>query len=121
MPKPLQKRSGYLASLDGWRALAIIGVLFVHESPISIAGYSLSKWQRLGSLGVVLFFAISGILISGRILEEESLTGRFHLKLFYIRRLFRIQPCMWAYLLVIAILVLLGVLHEAWSHYVVSE
>lgn len=117
MPKPSLKRSGYLPSLDGWRAVAILGVLFVHEPALHVGGRSLLSLQRFGSLGVVLFFAISGSLISGRILEEESLTGRFHLKLFYIRRLFRIQPCMWAYLLVIAILVLAGVLHEAWSHW----
>ena len=117
MPRTLPKRSGYLASLDGWRAVAILGVLFIHEPPLVIGRYSLGQIQRFGSLGVVLFFAISGILIAGRILEEESLTGRFHLKLFYIRRLFRIQPCMWAYLLVIAVLMLAGILHEAWSHW----
>lgn len=65
----------------------------------------------------MLFFAISGILIPWRILEEEALTGRFHLKLFYIRRFFRIQPAAWAYLAVIAALVLAGILHEAWSHW----
>jgi len=63
-------------------------------------------------LGVPLFFAISGILICSRILEEEALTGQFHLKLFYIRRFFRIQPAALVYLAVIGILTLCGILHE---------
>ncbi len=113
----MQKRSGYLHSLDGWRAIAILAVLWIHELPLTFRGRTLEPYQRLGSLGVVLFFAISGILISGRILEEEALTGRFHLKKFYLRRVLRIQPAMWAYLVVIALLVFAGVLHEAWSHW----
>jgi peptidoglycan/LPS O-acetylase OafA/YrhL len=109
-----KKRTGYLPSLDGWRAIAICGVLFLHEEPLHMGGYSLAPFQRLGSFGVTLFFAISGVLIAHRILEEEALSGHFDLKRFYVRRLFRIQPCMWVYLSVIAILTLSGVLHEAW-------
>lgn len=92
-------------------------MLVIHDPAYIVRGVSLEPYQRWGSLGVVLFFAISGILIPWRILEEETLTGRFHLKLFYIRRLFRIQPAAWAYLAVIAVLVLIGVLHEAWTHW----
>jgi peptidoglycan/LPS O-acetylase OafA/YrhL len=65
----------------------------------------------------VLFFAISGVLICSRILEEEAMTGRFHLKRFYIRRLFRIQPAAWVYLAVIGGLTLAGVLHEHWKYW----
>ena len=114
MPSPPRNRPGYLASLDGWRALAILGVLWIHEVPLTIRGYSLEQWQRYGSLGVILFFAISGVLICTRILEEEDLSGRFHLKLFYIRRFFRIQPAAWAYLLVVALLMLSGVVYQTW-------
>jgi peptidoglycan/LPS O-acetylase OafA/YrhL len=112
MRSPPRTRSGYLPSLDGWRAIAILGVLAVHDLPLAIGGHSLQWLQDYGGLGVPLFFAISGVLICSRILEEEALTGRFHLKLFYTRRLFRIQPAALVYLAAIGILTLCGVLHE---------
>lgn len=112
-----RSRTGYLPSLDGWRAVAILSVIAVHDRPYIVFGHSLRLLQNYGSLGVVLFFAISGILIPWRILEEETLTGRFYLKLFYIRRLFRIQPAAIAYLVVIAALALVGVLRISWMHW----
>lgn len=112
-----RNRTGYLPSLDGWRAVAILSVIAVHDRPYIVFGHSLRLLQNYGSLGVVLFFAISGILIPWRILEEETLTGRFHLKLFYIRRLFRIQPAAIAYLVLIAALALVGILRISWLHW----
>jgi peptidoglycan/LPS O-acetylase OafA/YrhL len=111
------KPTGYLPSLDGWRAVAILGVLAVHEVPIAIGGRSLQTLQSFGSLGVVLFFAISGVLICSRICEEEALTGRFHLRSFYVRRLCRIQPAAMVYLATVAVLTLVGVLHEQWRYW----
>ncbi len=117
MPSPPRSRSGYLPSLDGWRAVAILAVIAVHDAPIVVAGHSLRLLQNYGSLGVVLFFAISGILIPWRILEEEWLTGRFHLQLFYVRRLFRIQPAALVYLATVALLAFLGVISVGWNHW----
>ncbi len=114
---PNRSRTGYLPSLDGWRAVAILSVIAVHDRPYLLFGHSLRALQNYGSLGVVLFFAISGILIPWRILEEESLTGRFHLNLFYIRRLFRIQPAAVAYLAVVAALALFGLAEISWNHW----
>jgi peptidoglycan/LPS O-acetylase OafA/YrhL len=114
MPPTPPQKSGYLPSLDGWRAIAILGVLMVHDIPWRLGPFSNLSFREYGSYGVVLFFAISGILISTRILEEEELTGAFHLRSFYIRRLFRIQPAALLYLAVIAVLTLSGVLHELW-------
>ena len=112
-----RSRSGYLPSLDGWRAIAILAVVAVHDHTYLLFGYSLRSLQNYGSLGVVLFFAISGVLIPWRILEEEALTGRFHLKLFYVRRLFRIQPAALVYLGVIAALAVAGLVEISWRHW----
>lgn len=117
MPSPPRERPGYLPSLDGWRAIAILGVLGIHDVPIVIGGHSLQWLQDYGGEGVMLFFAISGLLICSRIFEEEALTGRFHLKSFYVRRVFRIQPAALAYLAVIGGLTLCGVLHEHWKYW----
>jgi peptidoglycan/LPS O-acetylase OafA/YrhL len=105
-------KSGYIPSLDGWRSIAILGVLFAHDSARSIGPVSLSFLHRFGGDGVPLFFAISGILICTRLLEEESRVGRIDLKGFYIRRAFRIQPAAWSYLAMIALLTSIGWIHE---------
>jgi peptidoglycan/LPS O-acetylase OafA/YrhL len=66
-------KSGYLPSLDGWRAIAILGVMMTHDQPWVVLGHSNINWKGFGGWGVHLFFAISGILICTRILEEEKL------------------------------------------------
>ena len=108
----LSKKSGYLPSLDGWRAIAIVGVLLAHDRSWHIGKHSLEYVMGMGGYGVNLFFAISGFLITTRILEEESLVGSFHIGRFYTRRLFRIQPAQFAYLFVIAVLIVSGVPHR---------
>lgn len=62
-----------------------------------------------------MFFAISGILICTRILEEESLLGTLNIRGFYIRRFFRIQPASFVYLAVIAVLVFAGWIVQPWK------
>ncbi len=102
------KKTGYLPSLDGWRALAILGVMMTHDRAWSIFGHSSTSYMGYGGYGVYLFFAISGFLITTRILEEESLLGHFDIRRFYVRRLFRIQPAALAFLAVIAVLMAAG-------------
>lgn len=102
-------RSGYLATLDGWRAIAIAGVLLDHAT-VSLSHASEYTFLRTGPNGVSLFFAVSGFLICTRLLEEEQLTGRFNLKGFYARRVCRILPAAFAYLAIIGVLGILGIL-----------
>jgi len=52
---------------------------------------------HLGALGVAVFFAISGYLITTLLLEDQNLRG------FYLRRAFRILPPAYLYLIVVAI------------------
>jgi peptidoglycan/LPS O-acetylase OafA/YrhL len=110
----IEKKTGYLPSLDGWRAVAILGVLMSHDQPWGIGHHTTAPWKGFGGGGVYLFFAISGLLICTRILEDEAAVGHFRLKAFYIRRIFRIQPAALSYLAVIAVLMLLGIVHEQW-------
>lgn len=105
------RKSGYLASLDGWRAIAIIGVMMTHDRSWTFFGHSLSFVMGYGGYGLYLFFAISGFLITTRILEEEALVGHFHIGRFYIRRIFRIQPAEFAFLAAVALLAAFGLTH----------
>jgi peptidoglycan/LPS O-acetylase OafA/YrhL len=72
--------------IDGLRAIAVFGVLYHH----------LWNDSYIGHLGVRLFFVISGLLITGILLEnrgqisEQGLAGV--LKTFYARRALRIFP-----------------------------
>jgi peptidoglycan/LPS O-acetylase OafA/YrhL len=91
--------------------VAIAGVLICHASESLLASQGVSAnsaFQHLasyGAKGVDLFFALSGFLITNRLLREEKRLGFVGLKGFYIRRLFRILP---PYLLFVAVLAFLG-------------
>jgi peptidoglycan/LPS O-acetylase OafA/YrhL len=58
----------------------------------------------LGAAGVTLFFALSGFLITGLLLEERATTGSVDLRRFYLRRFRRLAPAFLA--LVVAVVVL---------------
>ncbi|MDC0146023.1 acyltransferase [Amylibacter sp.] len=80
--------SDYIPYLDGWRGLAIIGVLYAHFVPLGN-----SNW--LGSFGVDLFFVLSGYLMG-----EVLFIKRQRLDAFFIRRFSRIFPVFFIYLLI---------------------
>jgi len=102
-----------MPTLDGWRALSI-GLVILHHSrvpdTVPILGPLLQALANLGEVGVELFFAISGLLICSRLLDEESRLGRISVKGFYTRRFFRILPAAIFYLLVVAILAMFHVI-----------
>ncbi len=111
-------KQGYLFTLDGWRALAILAVLIDHTVEYSRYGHNrLLVFTRIGANGVSLFFAISGFLICSRLLEEQAMFGRISLKGFYIRRACRILPAALAYLLFIALVALLGFIAVDWREW----
>jgi len=113
MSDPALKPSTYLPTLDGWRALSITLVIMHHsqiQSNVPILGPLLQSLAHFGEVGVELFFAISGLLICSRLLDEESRSGQISVRGFYVRRFFRILPAAIFYLLVIAILAVLHVI-----------
>jgi peptidoglycan/LPS O-acetylase OafA/YrhL len=103
----MDSASRYIPTLDGWRAMAIFAVIISHGKETLFG--SLGHWNNPtlfsiaanGRLGVDLFFAISGFLITSRLVEEARRDGRFSLSRFYTRRIFRILP---PYLLYLAVL-----------------
>ncbi len=111
-----RQSKGYIPTLDGWRAIAILAVVFYHSSAIYLGSISLRPIQEVGRFGVQLFFSISGLLICGKLLDEEARSGSISLPSFYIRRLFRIQPAAITYLLCLALLAWFGVVSAPfWS------
>ena len=106
--------SGYIPTLDGWRAIAIFMVLFGHAPGIP-HGPVLDRLVGAGGLGVDLFFAISGVLICSRLLEEDRAFGHISLRGFYTRRAFRIFPASFLYLAVIALIYLFHLAPHDWQ------
>lgn len=110
LPAPLARpKSGYIPTLDGWRAVAIAGVMLFHSGPLLPTHPVVSRLQSLGANGVELFFGLSGLLICSRLLDEEAKNGQISLRNFYLRRLLRIQPAVAAYLTAVALLASAGV------------
>jgi len=90
-----------IPTLDGWRGLAVILVTFHHAAESLFTRDDILQYTRWGASGVDLFFALSGILITRLLLDEQQRFGGIDLKAFYIRRLFRVTlPC-YCYLLLI--------------------
>src|ERR1700730_1931620 len=95
---------GYIPTLDGWRAIAVLAVVFHHDWVDSLGRFNTKLLYSYGWYGVDIFFAISGLLICSRLLEEERMRGRIELRKFYIRRAFRILPPAMTYLVVLGAL-----------------
>jgi len=72
-----------IPGLDGIRGLAVVLVLIYHLWPQILPG---------GFLGVTIFFALSGYLISRLLMHEREHTGRVALTAFYLRRARRLLP-----------------------------
>jgi peptidoglycan/LPS O-acetylase OafA/YrhL len=83
-----------MSGLDALRALAVSLVLVHFKLIDRFFGLTLG----LGSFGVMIFFVLSGFLITSMLLREFRLTGGISLTNFYRRRAYRIFPafyCCW--------------------------
>ena len=97
----------HIQGLDAFRALAVLFVLLGHGIEGAAAW---SPWVApLASLGVKLFFVLSGLLITRLLLDELDRNERIDLARFYRRRFGRLMPAFYLYLVVaIAILLVRG-------------
>jgi peptidoglycan/LPS O-acetylase OafA/YrhL len=96
---------GRKAGLDLIRVVAI-GLVLVHHFRHLPGAPDSFRWFGLrADVGVDLFFVLSGWLIGGQLWRERAQTGRIDAWRFWKRRWWRTVP---AYLVVLALLVLLG-------------
>jgi len=73
----------YFPNINGLRFIAALIVMLYHFYGIELIN---------GHYGVVLFFALSGFLITYLLLEEKERTQKISILKFYIRRVLRIWP-----------------------------
>lgn len=92
LPSRLQEGLSHrqLPSLDGLRAMAAFLVVFYHFGlPVS------------GGFGVLVFFVLSGFLITWLLLKEDDRHATISVRAFYMRRVLRIFPAFYVYWLVL--------------------
>jgi len=87
----------YFPNLNGIRFIAAFLVIIHHAEQLKYLTGHPSFWGNKfihisGKLGVILFFVLSGFLITYLLLAEKKQTGTISIKDFYIRRILRIWP-----------------------------
>jgi peptidoglycan/LPS O-acetylase OafA/YrhL len=99
----------HMPELDGFRGLAVLFVLVGHLFEYRITGRRLFFLARNGaSLGVLLFFVLSGFLITGLLYRERSATQAIKFQRFYIRRILRLAPALLLFLSTVTALIHYG-------------
>ena len=99
---PASLQGCYFRSLDGLRGIAILMVICHH--------FGVNHFLRGSGLfidsntGVHIFFVLSGFLITTLLIKEKLKTGKVSLKHFFIRRILRILPVAYLFLLVLIVL-----------------
>lgn len=83
----------HLPGLDGLRALSVLVVVAFHSGLID------GGW-----VGVDVFFAISGFLITGLLVAEHERTGSVSLSAFWVRRFRRLVPALLVLLALVVVL-----------------
>lgn len=109
MVKPDTSTTGkHIAALDGLRGIAILMVLMLHmlwSNTNPEGGFLIRFFARAisaGGLGVDLFFALSGFLITG-ILYDTLHSSRFF-RNFYARRSLRVFPLYYAFVALVVVI-----------------
>ena len=112
-PHQAASRFEHFKQLDGLRGVSIILVLIGHIAPLSWTFNQVTlALGQLGSLGVLLFFVLSGFLITGLLLDEENVDGKICLPKFYMRRVLRIMPAYYLMLGSVIVLMMLSLITD---------
>lgn len=92
----VKSKSIHFPNLDALRFIAALMVFTCHTEGVK-SNYNLPYnssffYFLIGKLGVVLFFVLSGFLITYLLLTEEIQTGFINVPKFYFKRILRIWP-----------------------------
>lgn len=109
----MKKGTLFLSGLNGLRAIASLAVVFSHTT-LAMRGFNLDSYilgsghngnpqgYRLAEYGVTIFFVLSGFLIT-YLLQIEKDKQEINIKKFYLRRILRIWPLYYLYLIAVLI------------------
>ena len=102
------RTTAYLPQLDGLRAVAVACVMAFHFIP------GVDRYAPLGTMGVRLFFVISGFLITGILLSWRGQPLGRAMHVFYARRSLRIFPLFY-FVLGAAAVLNIGPVRDTWT------
>jgi peptidoglycan/LPS O-acetylase OafA/YrhL len=113
----MRSKAIYFPGLNGLRAIAAVAVVISHVT-LALQQFNLNpyilgkafdgqpKGLTLAGYGVSIFFVLSGFLIT-YLLEAEKLVTDIDIKKFYFRRILRIWPLYYLYLLLCVIAIII--------------
>ena len=107
----------YLPGLNGLRAIAASAVIFSHIGlHLDMFGLIKKGGFDLGSFGVTIFFTLSGFLITFLLLNEKQQKKDIDIKKFYVRRILRIWPLYFTYLLIALFYIHFNINSDIWYY-----
>ena len=120
-PSDRERRPFYHPELDVLRFCAFLLVYVAHSAVMTrnfptfspgVPTILASAFIGAGFSGLALFFTLSSYLITALLLQEQEGTGGIHFRAFYMRRLLRIWPLYFFFLLIVRPLA---------AHYIADE
>lgn len=95
--------SSRVVQLDWVRGIAILLVIDYHATKLDNHNI-VAEWNRfvgnhIGWMGVDLFFVLSGFLVGGLLVQEITRTGHIRIGRFLVRRMLKIWPAYYFYIL----------------------
>ena len=107
---PHDNKREHFKALDGLRGVAVLLVLLSHSSNANLFFHEFLNFQRIGKVGVYLFFVLSAYLLDRQIalafMTKKSSKGYW--KNYFLRRFLRIYP------LFVVALILHGLLKQSY-------
>lgn len=95
----------YLPGLNGIRAIAALAVVISHiNGQLGNFGLTQLPYWDLAGFGVTIFFTLSGFLITYLLFKEIDKTNGIQIRKFYLRRILRIWPLYYFYLIIILLI-----------------
>lgn len=110
----------FYPKLDSLRGFAVILVIISHWFS---SDHFLNRYTNNGTIGVTLFFVLSGFLITGILLnyrteiDQKEISIKQILKIFYIRRALRIFPIYYILIFVMLIFQFSMIKQGFWWHF----
>jgi peptidoglycan/LPS O-acetylase OafA/YrhL len=100
---PNPSESHRVSQLDFIRGIAILSVIEYHVVTVPTGNFLVRGFEyffkRVGWMGVDLFFVLSGFLIGGLLIQEFIQTGNIRIRRFLVRRMFKIWPAYYLFII----------------------